>query len=45
MELSLRTIQSRKAAIWKKLGVSSRETLMEFVIEGNLRPPTTRYTE
>ena len=37
MDLSLRTIQFRKAAIWKKLGVDSRESLMQFLIDGKLQ--------
>jgi two-component system, LuxR family, response regulator FixJ len=39
MDVSLRTIQFRKAAIWQKLGVDSRESLMQFLIDGNLQMP------
>ena len=39
MELSLRTIQFRRASVWKKLEVSSRDELMEYLVKENLPRP------
>ncbi|MDG1893845.1 MAG: response regulator [Fuerstiella sp.] len=39
LDVSLRTIQFRRASIWKKLGISSRDALMELLIDRNVRRP------
>ena len=39
LDVSLRTIQFRRASIWKKLGISSRDALMELLIDRNVRLP------
>ncbi|MEO2013758.1 MAG: response regulator [Fuerstiella sp.] len=41
MDLSLRTIQFRRASIWKKLGVASRYEMMELLFKDRLRLPQT----
>lgn len=39
LDVSLRTIQFRRTSIWKKLGISSRDVLMELLIDRNVRLP------